>query len=267
VHTSKGLEFPVVLVPFGWDRWAPGRAVDRVFHDAQDRRCPRRRRLRQPDWGAHVMAHKQDEVDDELRLTYVALTRAQGQLVLWWAGSHNTPTAPLHRLLLHDDAAGVPPASVPVPSDDDASSVFRARAATSDGGLSVEVVGPRAPVPYAPGTGSASTLRRAVFGRPLDTRWRRTSYTALTSAAHGPALGQRAGGRRQGRRDRRGRGRRAGRPGGRGAVAVGRAARRPSFGTLVHEVLEQVDPADEASLSSASPRVRPGGHRTSTSRC
>jgi exodeoxyribonuclease V beta subunit len=114
VHTSKGLEFPVVLVPFGWDRWAPGRAVDRGLPRRPGPACARRRRLRQPDWGAHVKAHKQDEVDDELRLTYVALTRAQGQLVLWWAGSYNTPTAPLHRLLLHDDPHGVPPASVPV---------------------------------------------------------------------------------------------------------------------------------------------------------
>jgi exodeoxyribonuclease V beta subunit len=252
VHTSKGLEFPVVLVPFAWDRWSPDAPPTAVFHDEQDRRVRDVGGRGGPDWAAHVRAHKQDEVDDELRLTYVALTRAQGQLVLWWAGSSNTPTAPLHRLLLHDDPDGVPPASVPVPSDEDAITVFQARAAGSDGGLQVEVV-PATPKadPYALAPGAASTLRRAVFGRPLDTRWRRTSYTALTSAAHGsgPALGSEP--------------EIAAKDDETDAVAeiadVVPAGAVPSlwdtlpggasFGTLVHEVLERVDPADEASLA------------------
>ena len=249
VHTSKGLEFPVVLVPFGWDRWSPDAPSTAVFHDEHDQRVRDVGGKGSPGWGAHVQAHKQDEVDDELRLTYVALTRAQGQLVLWWAGSFNTPTAPLHRLLLHDDPSGVPPASVPVPSDDDALHAFRALAADSDGGLSVEVVAPRTPVPYAPPAGSASTLRRAVFGRPLDTRWRRTSYTALTSAAHGPALGSEP---EVAAKDDE-------------TDAVEDVATSvpadaapslwdalpggPSFGTLVHEVLEQVDPSDAGALA------------------
>ncbi len=252
VHTSKGLEFPVVLVPFAWDRWAPDAPSTAVFHDEHDRRVRDVGGKGSPDWAAHVKAHKQDEIDDELRLTYVALTRAQGQLVLWWAGSHNTPTAPLHRLLLHDDPAGVPPASVPVPSDDDAITTFRARAAGSAGGLQVEVVpSTRMTSPYAPPPGAASTLRRAVFGRALDTRWRRTSYTALTSAAHGsgPALGSEP--EVTAKDDETD-----------AVVDVAQAVPAeaapslwdalpggPSFGTLVHEVLEQVDPADDAALA------------------
>ena len=252
VHTSKGLEFPVVLVPFAWDRWAPDAPSTAVFHDEHDRRVRDVGGPGSPDWSLHVQAHRQDEVDDELRLAYVALTRAQGSLVLWWAGSTNTPTAPLHRLLLHDDPAGVPPTSVPVPSDDDAIAAFRARAEGSAGGLQVEVVpsGRRA-APYAPPADSATSLRRAVFGRTLDTRWRRTSYTALTSAAHGsgPALGSEP--EVVGKDDET------------DAVAdVAQAVPAeavpsrwdalpggPSFGTLVHEVLEQVDPADAAALA------------------
>jgi hypothetical protein len=54
-------------------------------------------------------------------------------------------------LLLHDDPDGVPPASVPVPSDDDAIAAFQARAAVSGGGLQVEgrPATPKAD-PYAP---------------------------------------------------------------------------------------------------------------------
>ena len=88
-----------------------------------------------------------------------------------------------------------------------------------------------------------------MFSRPLDTRWRRTSYTALTSAAHGPALGSEP---EVAAKDDE-------------TDAVEDVAQAvpdsavvslwdalpggPSFGTLVHEVLEQVDPSDAAALA------------------
>ena len=33
VHVSKGLEFPVVYVPFGWDCWSPDRPEILRLHD------------------------------------------------------------------------------------------------------------------------------------------------------------------------------------------------------------------------------------------
>ena len=48
VHASKGLEFPIVLVPFGWDRWVFDPDIP-LFHDdtradgsatSADRRLP-----------------------------------------------------------------------------------------------------------------------------------------------------------------------------------------------------------------------------------
>ena len=255
VHTSKGLEFPVVLVPFAWDRWQPDAPSTAVFHDERDQRVRDVGGRGSPDWGAHLQAHRQDEVDDELRLTYVALTRAQGQLVLWWAGSHNTPTAPLHRLLLHDDPAGVPPASVAVPSDDDALHAFRALAAGSDGGLSVEVVAPRTPEAYAPPGGTATTPVRARFDRPLDTRWRRTSYTALTSAAHGPALGSEPEIAAKDDETDAVADVAASDPGDAVPSLWDALPGGASFGTLVHEVLEQADPSDAAALARVRGRA------------
>ena len=35
VHTSKGLEFPVVLVPYAWNHWPGKEPTTAVFHDAQ----------------------------------------------------------------------------------------------------------------------------------------------------------------------------------------------------------------------------------------
>ncbi len=255
IHTSKGLEFPVVLVPFAWDCWTPDAPDTVVFHDDQDRRVRDVGGVGSPGWKEHVQAHKQDEVDDELRLAYVALTRAQGQLLLWWAGSYNTPTSPLHRLLLHDEPDGVPPRSVPVPADDDALTVFRRRAAASDGGLLVELVPPPSTARFSAPPRAVPSMSRAVLSRGLDARWRRTSYTALTSAAHAapPALGSEPEvAEKQDEDDSQ-------QPDGLLVDSPPPDARAsswdalpggPSFGTLVHEVLEQLEePQDDAALA------------------
>ncbi len=191
VHTSKGLEFPVVLVPFAADLWSGREPATAVFHDGSDRRVRDVGGTESPDWAAHVALHKREQVDDELRLTYVALTRAQSQLLLWWAPTYNTPTSPLHRLLLHDDPSVVAPQSLDVPSDTAALEAFRVRAAGSNGGLAVEVVAPR-PIPaWSPPSRPPPALSAATFDRTLDESWRRTSYSALTASAHeqGPRLG------------------------------------------------------------------------------
>ena len=189
IHTSKGLEFPVVLVPFAWDNFKRDDPATAVFHDEHDRRVRDVGGRGSPDWAAHVAAHKREETDDELRLTYVALTRAQAHLLVWWAPSYNTPTSPLHRLLLHADGRTVAPQSVRVPSDADAMAAFRARAAASRGGLGIEMVRARPTSVWSPAVPRGPELELAGFTRALDTGWRRTSYSALTSAAHEQRFG------------------------------------------------------------------------------
>ena len=98
MHTSKGLEFPVVMVPFAWDLFSRKDPATAVFHDEHDHRVRDVGGKGSPDWAAHAAKHKQEEEDDELRLTYVALTRAQSHLILWWAPTWNTPHSPLQRL-------------------------------------------------------------------------------------------------------------------------------------------------------------------------
>ncbi len=184
VHTSKGLEFPVVMVPFAWDLFARNDPATAVFHDDNDHRVRDVGGKGGPDWAAHASKHKQEETDDELRLTYVAMTRAQSHLVLWWAPTWNTPTSPLNRLLLHDNPADVAPRGIDVPDDATALAAFRARAAGSGGGLGVDVVVARPPEVWSLVRTPSPKLDLASFTRSLDTGWHRTSYSALTSAVH-----------------------------------------------------------------------------------
>ena len=99
VHRSKGLEFPVVLVPYAWDGWAFPIDVP-VFHDPDngnertiDVGCPG------PVLSAHKKLQEAEEQGESLRLLYVALTRAKHQAVLWWAGAKDTKNSALARLL------------------------------------------------------------------------------------------------------------------------------------------------------------------------
>jgi len=186
-HMSKGLEFPVVLAPSLWSNWSPKPPYPR-FHDE---RGVRTRDVGGPagqDFAAHVGAHQREDADEELRLAYVTLTRAQSKVITWWAPTANTGTSPLHRLLAHDDPTTVAPFTLPVPTDADALARFRVRAATSGGAMTVETVpvgDAVAPVPVwsRPRT-APPELQLARFDRNLDLGWRRTSYSALTAAAH-----------------------------------------------------------------------------------
>jgi exodeoxyribonuclease V beta subunit len=190
VHTSKGLEFPVVLVPYAWNHWPGKEPTTAVFHDEKGSRVRDVGGRGSPDWYKHVSEHKREETDDELRLTYVAVTRAQSHLVLWWAPTGNTPTSPLHRLLLHNDPATVAPTTIKVPKDAVARAAFDAIAAGSNGGLMVESISTRPAGSWSPVAAEQNALAAAVLGRGLDIGWRRTSYSALTAAAHdAPRLG------------------------------------------------------------------------------
>ncbi|GMA87223.1 hypothetical protein GCM10025868_24730 [Angustibacter aerolatus] len=106
-------------------------------------------------------------------------------LLLWWAPSTNTSTSALHRLLLPGDGP-VPDHEVAVPGDDAALQALRRRAARGAGEVDVEVVRPRPPAALPPSGAPVPELEVAVLDRPLDTDWRRTSYSALTAAAHEP---------------------------------------------------------------------------------
>src|SRR5690606_36553902 len=73
-----------------------------------------------PGWSESVSRHKSEEAGESLRLLYVAMTRAQSQVVAWWSPSNNTATSALHRLLFGrgPDEAVVPDV-VSVPRTDD----------------------------------------------------------------------------------------------------------------------------------------------------
>jgi exodeoxyribonuclease V beta subunit len=188
VHVSKGLEFPVVYVPFGWDRWMPDDPQVLRLHDDQGRRVLDVGGSDGPGYAEARARHEAEESGEDLRLLYVALTRARCQVVAHWAPSGNTAAAPLNRLLFGAAGPGVEPvARVQPPADDDVAAALGALSARSAGRIEVADVGARTVPRWEPPRTPAPELAVSSFTRTLDDDWRRTSYSALTRSAHDSA--------------------------------------------------------------------------------
>jgi exodeoxyribonuclease V beta subunit len=194
VHRSKGLEFPIVYLPEAWDRHVNGYDEGRIL------------RLHEPtttsngecvlDVGGRLgpgrperfSRYRDEESGEDLRLLYVALTRAKCQVVTWWAPSFNTPGSALQRFVSRDTGDGpIPKASYPLHGDPFARPDLGP-------GFSVEKMAPRELTRWWQIPAPPPVLRVRNFDRQLDLTWRRTSYSALTAAAHGvssslPAVG------------------------------------------------------------------------------
>ncbi|HET9719040.1 MAG TPA: UvrD-helicase domain-containing protein, partial [Solirubrobacteraceae bacterium] len=187
IHSSKGLEFPVVFCPFLWDVvWRPPGNRPVTFHD------PDHEDIRALDVGlqgggyrAHRELHLAEERGEDLRLAYVALTRARHQATVWWAGSWDARNSALGRLLFAVQADGsVPPVGRETPPDAVAWQRLEEVRAQASGAVSVDWVRLGAPPAWSPALPPAGTLSVAHFDRRLDLAWRRTSYSAITAAAH-----------------------------------------------------------------------------------
>ncbi|HLH65006.1 MAG TPA: UvrD-helicase domain-containing protein [Solirubrobacteraceae bacterium] len=187
IHRSKGLEFPVVYVPYPWEPgYLPRDPEPVVFHDSS---AGDRRTLDVALCGRTFQSHRRlaaaEQRGEDLRLLYVALTRARHQVVLWWAGSHNSRQSPLCRLLFSRSAEGDIAAECDrTPSDAEVRARLRSLADRTGGAIAVERATLGLPAAWSPPAEPVAELRAASFGRSLDARWRRTSYSAITAAAH-----------------------------------------------------------------------------------
>ncbi len=178
IHSSKGLQYPVVHLPLAFDKWSP-EETSPLFHDENGQRTLDVGGL--GDSSANAATARHESCGEELRLTYVALTRAQSQVVTWWAPTWNAGNAGLTRLLLGraPGQSAVPDSTSRGPSD------FEVAAALHEwqehGALVMEVSELRAAsAPPSPGLPGGLAVRR--FDREVDTEWRRTSYSGLVRA-------------------------------------------------------------------------------------
>ena len=119
IHTAKGLEYPIVLLPFAFKAaHSPGKpysytgggglrtidvasllAWDEGLLDPSDKTTAR-------DQDSRIRRAKTDTEGDDLRLLYVALTRARHRLEVWWASTDTKNSSALARIFLDRDGGG-----------------------------------------------------------------------------------------------------------------------------------------------------------------
>ncbi|MCP2627381.1 exodeoxyribonuclease V subunit beta [Mycolicibacterium smegmatis] len=183
VWVSKGLQFPIVYLPFAFNRHVPEPDIV-LFHD-DGQRCLH---VGGPD-PAVARAGRTEAAGDDSRLTYVALTRAQSQVVAWWAPSYGEPNGGLSRLLrgrAPGEATVPEKCSPPKISDEDALERLRAWEAAGGPVIEESVIGAVNPMPPEP---APDDLAARKFLRAIDMAWKRTSYSGLLRAAEAAGVG------------------------------------------------------------------------------
>ena len=181
VWGSKGLQFPIVYLPLAFNRHM--RSEDLVrFHDGAQR-CLHVGGKQSPELALAQGAGDDEARGEELRLCYVALTRAQSQVVAWWAPSWDEPNGGLSRLLR---GRGPGEAVVPVRCEpakiECAEALPLLRRWEKLDALTIErsVAAPGAALPAS---APPPDLGVRHFHRGIDTAWRRTSYSGLVRSA------------------------------------------------------------------------------------
>jgi exodeoxyribonuclease V beta subunit len=196
VHGSKGLQYPVVLCPDLWD--GPDRVDEALtrFHDPDvddpgeamtldlgvDPKGEAKRRSLE-------LARAQDRTE-QLRLAYVALTRAQHRCVVWWGPFYDAATSPLASLL-HGGDEPDPAERLArgeqrlAEQDDELLADLRALADGSHGAIDVEEVRTlQAGASWRPEETALPELTARDFARgDIDRTWWRTSFTRLVRDA------------------------------------------------------------------------------------
>jgi exodeoxyribonuclease V beta subunit len=190
IHRSKGLEFPIVYAPFLWDPPRRSKTAEPLsFFDEE----AGERRLDVSLEGVAYRKHSQQALaerrGEELRLAYVALTRARHQAVIWWAGTWQASTSPLNRLLFGRGEDGEVSTEAATPDDESAMATLAQLAAKAPGHVAVErsALGP--PVSWSPSVEGEVELDVARLEREFDRGWRRTSYSDIAAGAHDAAVG------------------------------------------------------------------------------
>jgi exodeoxyribonuclease V beta subunit len=251
MHTSKGLEYPIVLIPYPK---APISMGAKVFtHEGQ-------RFVNAAPGSPWELGRLNEEIrekitseeieGDDLRLMYVAFTRAKHQLVVWWANSKDMSYSPLARLLFgdHEDISIATTAldgdlarkrfneiQRQIGADENGENIMHVKELILDESLKIPLSRVEVEV--------SSAGRNADFPAHAtrNWNWRRWSFSSLSSSLKGDDSDSHEGGSDEGDP----------------SSGVGEAVKSDGsfytnaglftmpasaeFGTLVHEILEQVN--------------------------
>jgi exodeoxyribonuclease V beta subunit len=183
VHKAKGLEFPIVLCPLFWKKRANRQGMrhaelpPKADHTTRFIDTAQLIKTSSAPFKTVDDADRAENIDEDRRLLYVALTRAQHRLVVWW--SPDIDGSPLRELLCFATDATEP----------DIEALVR----DGLGAIGAVVAAPPDQPPHwDPRTAGDDALTVCESERELDRAWRIWSFTAISSAAEQARAGHEA---------------------------------------------------------------------------
>jgi exodeoxyribonuclease V beta subunit len=188
IHKSKGLQYPIVFCPFLWDGRIQADADERIlYHDPAAAHRPTLD-LGSGRRGAARAQARREELAENLRLAYVALTRARHRVYVAWGHVKDGDTAPLAYLLHQPADLGTDPMAAlaqrmaSLGSDGIRADLDRLVQASGDTvALAPMPLDP--PPPFEAEAEPGDALAARLVTRAVAAPWRIASYTALAREA------------------------------------------------------------------------------------
>jgi exodeoxyribonuclease V beta subunit len=198
IHRSKGLEYPIVFCPFAWDgsRLKNGERPF-TFHDEADNMRPTLD-LGSEAAGRNRFLAEKELLAENLRLLYVALTRAKNRCYLVWGRFRGAETSALaylfhqSRFPAGEDFLTATGDRFKGLSEGDLLEELEAMAAGGDGAIKLQEL-PSAPEKgLPPSLDEAAALSCRQFHARIDRSWKISSFSSLISGQmHGQDLADR----------------------------------------------------------------------------
>jgi len=194
IHKSKGLEYPIVFCPFLWDgSLLIGDDGEQLrFHDPENGdRLTLDLGRGLPGWEEHREQAKREALAENLRLLYVALTRAKHLCVIVWGRYRLSETSALGYLLHQprdlsatDSVAERTRERIKGMSEGAMLADLEALAADAGGAIAIDELRRGSVEPYALRKDSAGALVCRSSDRELHRKWRTSSFSSLAAGGN-----------------------------------------------------------------------------------
>lgn len=179
IHKSKGLEYPIVFCPFVWDGKLRAHKMEQfTFHDPQ---ATLTLDLGSPEQAKHREIAVREEQAENVRLFYVAVTRAKHRCYLVWGGFKDANTsAPARLWYPHLE-------EIEKTADMVLEQALQPLISASKGTIALAPL-PTQETVHQPTKPTAVTLTARAFLGKIDKTWQVTSFTRI--AKQSPSLDQ-----------------------------------------------------------------------------
>lgn len=184
IHKSKGLEYPVVFCPFSWEgSEIKGETI--VFHDPESKKITLD--LRMDKNSPHFILAQNEALAENIRLLYVALTRARTRCYLAWGNIRTAETSALSYLLHHggsprgEDLFASLKQSFSIKNEEERLADLQSVRRDSDGNIEIVPLRMIGKAAYTLPAEREPPLLGRKFSGLIDHSWKISSFTSLVS--------------------------------------------------------------------------------------